>query len=74
MANTLFYTSDLYLTGVEKKELQAQFINPHLCKIQEDFVFTNPFMGRPRTTGTRCWMTKWPRCGATVRSKSPSPR
>ncbi|MEZ4716024.1 MAG: phosphotransferase [Caldilineaceae bacterium] len=47
MANTLFYTSDLYLTGVEKKELQAQFINPHLCKIQEDFVFTNPFMESP---------------------------
>ncbi|MEZ4582256.1 MAG: S-methyl-5-thioribose kinase [Caldilineaceae bacterium] len=47
MANTLFYTSDLYLTGVEKKELQARFINPHLCKIQEDFVFTNPFMESP---------------------------
>ena len=44
MARTLFFTSDLYLTGVEKKELQATFINPHLCKIQEDFVFTNPFM------------------------------
>ena len=44
LARTLFYTSDLYLTGLEKKELQATFINPHLCKIQEDFVFTNPFM------------------------------
>jgi len=44
MARTLFFTSDLYLTGVEKKGLQATFINPHLCKIQEDFVFTNPFM------------------------------
>ena len=47
MACTLFFTSDLYLTGVEKKELQAQFINPHLSKIQEDFVFTNPFMESP---------------------------
>ena len=47
MARTLFFTSDLYLTGVEKKELQAQYINPHLCKIQEDFVFTNPFMQSP---------------------------
>jgi 5-methylthioribose kinase len=47
MANTLFFTSDLYLTGVEKKELQKQFINPHLCKIQEDFVFTNPYMESP---------------------------
>ena len=47
LARTLFFTSDLYLTGVAKKELQAQFINPHLCKIQEDFVFTNPFMTSP---------------------------
>ncbi|MEZ4660648.1 MAG: S-methyl-5-thioribose kinase [Caldilineaceae bacterium] len=47
MANTLFFTSDLYLTGLEKKELQARFINPHLCKIQEDFVFTNPLMDSP---------------------------
>ena len=47
LANTLFFTSDLYLTGLEKKTLQARFINPHLCKIQEDFVFTNPLMGSP---------------------------
>lgn len=47
LANTLFYTSDLYLTGLEKKTLQARFINPHLCKIQEDFVFTNPLMASP---------------------------
>ena len=47
LARTLFFTSDLYLTGVEKKEMQATFINPHLCKIQEDFVFTNPFMSSP---------------------------
>lgn len=44
LANSLFYTSDLFLTGVEKKELQKKFINPHLCKIQEDFVYTNPYM------------------------------
>lgn len=47
MANTLFYTSDLYLTGLAKKTLQARFINPHLNKIQEDFVFTNPLMTSP---------------------------
>lgn len=47
LANTLFFTSDLYLTGLEKKTLQARFINPHLCKIQEDFVFTNPLMDSP---------------------------
>jgi 5-methylthioribose kinase len=47
LARSLFFTSDLYLSGVEKKALQAQFINPHLCKIQEDFVFTNPYMESP---------------------------
>ena len=44
LVNSLFYTSDLYLTGMEKKELQKKFINPDLCKLQEDFVYTNPYM------------------------------
>jgi 5-methylthioribose kinase len=44
MARVFFFTSDLYLDGREKKALQAQYINPHMGKIQEDFVFTNPFM------------------------------
>ena len=30
LARSLFFTSDLYLTGVEKKAMQAKFINPHL--------------------------------------------
>jgi len=47
LARTLFFTSDLYLSGPQKKSLQAQFINPDLCKIQEDFVFTHPFMDSP---------------------------
>ncbi|MGE5140897.1 MAG: S-methyl-5-thioribose kinase, partial [Rudaea sp.] len=47
MSRVLFLTSDLYLTGVEKKALQAQYINPHLCKIQEDFVYSNPYMESP---------------------------
>lgn len=44
LVNSLFFTSDLYLTGMEKKELQKKFINPDLCKLQEDFVYTNPYM------------------------------
>jgi 5-methylthioribose kinase len=44
LVNSLFFTSDLYLTGIEKKELQLKCINPHLCKLQEDFVYTNPYM------------------------------
>jgi 5-methylthioribose kinase len=47
LANVLFKTSDLYRTGHEKKSLQASYINPSLCKIQEDFVFTNPYMESP---------------------------
>jgi 5-methylthioribose kinase len=44
LANTLFFTSDLYLTGIEKKRLEATFVNEHLRKLQEDFVYTNPYM------------------------------
>ncbi len=44
LVNVLFFTSDLYLTGPEKKQLQATFINEHLRKLQEDFVYTNPYM------------------------------
>jgi 5-methylthioribose kinase len=44
MARTLFFTSDLYLTGMEKKEMQKKYINPDLCKMQEDFVYSNPYM------------------------------
>ena len=44
LVKSLFFTSDLYLTGMEKKALQKKFINPDLCKLQEDFVYTNPYM------------------------------
>lgn len=47
LAHVLFKTSDLYRTGHDKKALQASYINPSLCKIQEDFVFTNPYMESP---------------------------
>ncbi len=44
LANTLFYTSDLYMTGEEKKKYMEQFTNEELRKLQEDFVYTNPYM------------------------------
>ena len=44
LVNSLFHTSDFYLPGVQKKEMQARFINPHLNKLQEDFVYTNPYI------------------------------
>lgn len=53
LATVLFKTSDLYLTGVAKKTLQATYVNPHLCKIQEDFVFTNPYLESPENNWNR---------------------
>ena len=43
MANLAFYTSDLFMNPQEKKELVKQFINPELCEICEDLVFTDPY-------------------------------
>jgi 5-methylthioribose kinase len=45
LANTLFYTSSLYLQSDKKRELINQFNNnTELCKLTEDFVFTFAFM------------------------------
>ena len=52
LAKTLFYTSDLFLSSGEKKALVPDFINPVLCKIQEDLVFTQPFMEHPNNRWT----------------------
>lgn len=43
MARTLGNTSDLVLDYRAKKLEVARFINPELCKITEDLVFTEPY-------------------------------
>lgn len=43
VAKTLFYTSDYALEPSKKKELVQKFINPELCKITEDLIFTDPY-------------------------------
>lgn len=43
LARSLFFTSDLGMDPLQKKELQKQFVNPELCKITEDLVFSNPY-------------------------------
>ncbi|MEH7238261.1 S-methyl-5-thioribose kinase [Bacillus sp. JJ1562] len=43
LAKTLFYSSDFGLEPTKKKVLVQKFINPDLCKITEDLVFTDPF-------------------------------
>ncbi len=43
LAKTLFYTSDFALEPLQKKLLAKEFVNPELCKITEELVFTAPF-------------------------------
>ncbi len=43
LAQTLFKTSDLFLDSAAKKQAVAQFINPELCKLSEDVIFTEPY-------------------------------
>ncbi len=43
LARTLAYTSDLVLDYRTKKLEVARFINPELCKITEDLIFTEPY-------------------------------
>ncbi len=43
MANTLFYTSDLFMEPFEKKEMVKKFMNPELCKITEDLICSDPY-------------------------------
>lgn len=52
MARTLFYTSDLYLSSADKKAQVARFLNPVLCKVQEDLVFTQPYIDHPNNRWT----------------------
>lgn len=43
LARTLGMTSDLVLDYRTKKEMVGRFINPELCKITEDLIFTEPY-------------------------------
>jgi 5-methylthioribose kinase len=43
MASMAFFTSDLAAVDGEKKQLETRFVNPELCKIQEDLIFTDPY-------------------------------
>ncbi|WP_242225055.1 S-methyl-5-thioribose kinase [Bacillus cereus group sp. BfR-BA-01380] len=43
MVNTLLLTSDVVMNHKEKKELVKNYINPELCEITEDLVYSEPF-------------------------------
>jgi 5-methylthioribose kinase len=48
LANTLYYTSDFALTGPNKKQQVGRFLNPDLCLITEDLLFTDPYCNHER--------------------------
>ena len=53
MSKTLFFTSDLFLTASQKKELHEKFLmNTELCKITEDLIFTDPYMNNKNNRWT----------------------
>lgn len=43
MVNTLLMTTDVVMDHKEKKSLVTNYINPELCEISEDLVYTEPF-------------------------------
>jgi 5-methylthioribose kinase len=43
LVKTLLLTSDIVINHKEKKSLVKNFINPELCEITEDLVYTEPF-------------------------------
>lgn len=43
MVNTLLLTSDVVMEHKEKKEWVKNYINPELCEITEDLVYTEPY-------------------------------
>jgi len=43
MVNTLLNTTDVVMEHKEKKEQVKSFINPELCEITEDLIYTEPY-------------------------------
>lgn len=53
LVKTLLLTSDIVMNHKEKKDLVKKFINPELCEISEDLVFTEIFYNYPRNIITK---------------------
>jgi 5-methylthioribose kinase len=43
MVNTLLNTTDVVMEHKQKKDMVKRYINPELCEITEDLVYTEPF-------------------------------
>lgn len=48
LAHTLYHTSDFALTGPNKKQQVVKYLNPELCLISEDVIFTEPYVNHER--------------------------
>jgi 5-methylthioribose kinase len=48
LARTLYHTSDFALTGPNKKQQVVKYLNPELCLISEDIIFTEPYLNHER--------------------------
>jgi 5-methylthioribose kinase len=48
LARTLFLSSDYALESGVKKTLVGRYLNPELCKLSEDVIFTDPYCDHPR--------------------------
>ncbi|MEN8227716.1 MAG: S-methyl-5-thioribose kinase [Bacteroidota bacterium] len=47
LARTFLHTSHLVMDAGSKKEAVKKYVNPELCKLVEDLVFTDPFFDAP---------------------------
>lgn len=43
LVNTLLFTSDIIMSHKEKEKLTTRFVNPDLCEITHDLVYTEPY-------------------------------
>ena len=43
LVNTLLFTSDIVMDHKEKERLTTRFVNPDLCEITHDLVYTEPY-------------------------------
>ncbi|MCX7028002.1 MAG: S-methyl-5-thioribose kinase [Spirochaetes bacterium] len=50
LVKTMVPTLDMVMDPIEKKELVKRYINPRLCQITEQLVYTEPYTGKPERT------------------------
>lgn len=56
LARNLFYTSDFYLSSLEKKDMVIKLSNPIMCKTSEEVIFTTPWIEHPNNHWTKPYL------------------